>query len=272
MDSTDPASIRPLVLATDMDGTLIPTDDDSKSALPKLKQFLDTQHLRLVFVTGRHFASAHAAIAEFDLPIPECIICDVGTGVYRRKGSEFVVDPSYTARLSEVTGGQLASELAERLDTLGQQESAWQMKRQESTKQTPQKLSYYCAAEHAEQVAEAIESELKSNSRPFSVVHSVDPFTGDGLIDVLPKGVAKGFALQWWIASEQLTLDQVVYAGDSGNDTAAFCTGVKSIIVGNAADSLVQQIRQLHPRPQQIHHASHSSTAGVLTGLHHFTA
>ncbi len=60
----------PLVLATDLDGTLIPlaNDEQNQRDLRQLKAELSDRDLSLVFVTGRHFESVQQAIAEYHLP------------------------------------------------------------------------------------------------------------------------------------------------------------------------------------------------------------
>ena len=73
------------VLATDLDGTLIPLDDCSQnqSDLKCLTEKIRELGFLLVFVTGRHISSVQKAITEFSLPLPDWIICDVGTSIFR---------------------------------------------------------------------------------------------------------------------------------------------------------------------------------------------
>jgi hydroxymethylpyrimidine pyrophosphatase-like HAD family hydrolase len=269
------------VIATDLDGTLIPTDAEARGQMAALGETLRSQQLRLIFVTGRHYSSAIAATAEFGLPLPECIICDVGTSIYTRRdttstgcevdGKAFEIVPQYHLALCEITGGRRPNDAGPGLAALSSKHPAWRMRPQEPEKQAAYKQSYYCDQSALSIAAASIRGYLDKKQLPFSVVHSVDPFTSDGLIDILPSGVAKGFALKWWVHAEQLELENVIYSGDSGNDTAAFCTGVNSTIVGNASPELVAEVRKLHPRPTNVYHSPLPSTAAVLDGIRHFT-
>ena len=65
----------------------------------------------------------------------------------------------------------------------------------------------------------------------------------------------------------------VIFAGDSGNDLAAFNAGYKTIFVGNAADSIVdkvQEARRCAGWSDRLYHASRHATSGVLEGVQHF--
>jgi len=81
--STRGPSSSARVLATDLDGTLIPLNgsDSNVSDLATLAEQLRPNNVQLVFVTGRHFESVTAAINEDRLPKPDWIFCDVGTTI-----------------------------------------------------------------------------------------------------------------------------------------------------------------------------------------------
>jgi hypothetical protein len=82
--------ISPRLVATDLDGTLNPLDDDKDNlvALTQLRRLLDASNVTLVFVTGRHIESVEEVIRQFDLPRPDWIICDVGTTLCRYSGPD----------------------------------------------------------------------------------------------------------------------------------------------------------------------------------------
>lgn len=110
-------------------------------------------------------------------------------------------------------------------------------------------------------------------SAPYSLIHSIDPFNGDGLIDLLPRGVSKAFALSWWSRHVGISHEAVVYAGDSGNDLAAFTAGYRTIVVGNAARSLCKQVRDSHEQAgwrDLLFVAQAHATSGVLAGCKMF--
>jgi len=108
---------------------------------------------------------------------------------------------------------------------------------------------------------------------PWSLISSIDPFTGDGLIDVLPKGVSKASAIEWWASQQGLSQDEIVFAGDSGNDAAALSAGYLVVTVGNARESVVNETCQAHIASgwtDRHHHSERPATSGVLDGLTQF--
>lgn len=257
------------VLATDLDGTLIPLDNDPQNAndLTRLQQALESQQITLCFVTGRHLESVQEAIATKALPSPDWIICDVGTTILRRDQQQFEPVSEYCECLAKIVGEMTVARLQTYLTRIEG------LRLQEQEKQGPYKFSFYCAADQLSKFVEELEARLRSHSAPYSIIHSVDPFNGDGLIDLLPQGVSKAYALDWWCKFLGLPHEQVVFAGDSGNDLAAFVSGFKSIVVGNTPETVAEQVRQHHAQQgwtDRMYRATASATSGVLEGCRWF--
>ena len=147
------------------------------------------------------------------------------------------------------------------------------LREQEPEKQGRLKLSYYAIADELHELQAMIGKLLDEWFAPYSLIHSIDPFNGDGLIDVLPRGVSKVFVLSWWSRHVGISHEAVVYAGDSGNDLAAFTAGYRTIVVGNAARSLCKQVRDSHQQAgwhSRLFVAQAHATRGVLAGCRMF--
>jgi len=258
------------VLATDLDGTFIPLDGDiqNQSDLQILASQFALHDISLIFVTGRHFASVAQAIKDFQLPQPEWIICDVGTSIFQRQDSgEFIPVAAYQAYQDQIIAEMPIAALRKRLQTTAG------LRLQEEEKQGRFKLSFYTAAAHLEELVERVQAELDQTGAPYSIIHSVDPFNGDGLIDLLPATVSKAHALEWWHEAYDLNPKDIVFAGDSGNDLAALTAGYRTILVGNAARALAQQVFNLHRESGWKNHlylARGKATTGVLEGCRWF--
>ena len=114
---------------------------------------------------------------------------------------------------------------------------------------------------------------LDESNAPYSLIQSVDPFTGDGLIDCLPKGVSKAYALAWWSQYMDLDTGEIIFAGDSGNDLAAMIAGYRVIVVGNADRSLAHagatSARTCWVEQPTVF-ARKKATSGVLEGCRWF--
>ena len=108
-------------LATDLDGTLIPLEGviGNRDDLQRLKTLLVEREICIIFVTGRHIESVQAAIDEFDLPVPEFIIADVGSSIYRRSNTNATREiqweylPEYQSLLDAKLNDQQRAEMQE---------------------------------------------------------------------------------------------------------------------------------------------------------------
>lgn len=257
------------VLATDLDGTLIPLANDSSNVrdLKTLAQQLSDNDVLLVFSTGRHLASVEQAIEEYSLPAPEWIICDVGTSIFRREQETYVAAEAYEQHLAERVANLPLCELAAKLGEIQG------LRLQEAEKQGRFKLSFYSDASELHELTRQLQLRLNDWSAPYSIVSSVDPFNGDGLIDILPESVSKAYALRWWGSHTGRSQDSVVFAGDSGNDTAALSDGFRAIVVGNASRSVARAVCEAHAQSgwtDRLYLARERGTSGVLEGCRWF--
>ena len=257
-------------LATDLDGTLIPLNNNPQQheALRHIESRLAAHKLSLLFVTGRHFASVQQAMAEYQLPQPDEIICDVGTTILSRSGNgcAFQIAEEYSQHLRTLVGDFPAAALIQQFA------NAASLRLQEPEKQGDYKVSFYTDAATLKSVADDVQQVLTNTAAPWSIISSVDPFNGDGLIDLLPAGVSKAYAINWWAQRRNFQPSQVVFAGDSGNDTAALTAGYLAIIVGNASPEVVEEVAAVHktaPWNNRFFHSQKHATSGVLNGLEH---
>lgn len=276
----------PQVLATDLDGTLIPLDGNEQNVqdLSLIGEHLSQNGMQMLFVTGRHLASIMAVMLEKSLPQPDWIIGDVGTSIYRREASietnqskasatspdtvsSYALDACYVDHLQELVGDFSVTRLADCLQSIGE------LRLQEPEKQTRFKLSYYVDHDRCSAATQQIEQRLFEMQAPYTVVASRDPFNGDGLIDLLPRQVTKAHGISWWAEQQSIDRQAILYAGDSGNDSAVFAAGYLSIIVANAAPEVLQAARAAHARAgwsDRIFAAPAPATSGVLAGLKHY--
>jgi len=258
------------ILATDLDGTLIPLEGNQQNRddLEALTAQLRLRHVTLIFVTGRHLDSVRAAIDEFRLPQPDWIICDVGTSLFRRCDPEtFEPVDAYRQHQDEIVRALPINALREQLKSIEG------LRLQEQEKQGRFKLSFYADAANLDSLVSQIQQDLDRSTAPYSIVHSVDPFNGDGLIDLLPATVSKAHALSWWVEYTGRNPEDIVFAGDSGNDLAALTAGYQAILVGNADRKLAQQVQAAHSHADwldRLYLAHAQATSGLLEGCRNF--
>ena len=72
------------LLCTDLDRTLIPngTAPESPGARVLFASLAARPEATIAYVTGRHRELIEAAIREYQLPVPDYAIADVGTTIY----------------------------------------------------------------------------------------------------------------------------------------------------------------------------------------------
>lgn len=258
------------ILACDLDGTLIPLEEnpDQIRDLQKLGQLLQEKNVPLIYVTGRHLESVEEARKHFQLPPPSNIICDVGSTICERtEGGRLEPMRAYQEYQKEIVADHPREWLVEKCERFDG------LRMQEDFKQGPFKLSYYADQRELPELEKRLREMLNDGDIAWNLICSVDPFNGDGLVDFLPKGVSKAHALQWWAEFEGIPEERIVFAGDSGNDFAAFVAGFRAILVQNTAPEIVEKVAEEHRRlgfEGRMYYAKLPASSGVLEGCRKF--
>lgn len=261
-------ALRPRVLATDLDGTLIPLPGNEANVkdLLEIARARSKGKLPLVFATGRHLESVEEAIVEFNLPQPDWIVCDVGSRIVDCRSGTRTDFVAYSEHLLELAGGLSRTEVESALSGIEG------LSLQVPEHQTDFKVSFECAAGQLDAILEQVEA--RTAGLPYSCMGSLDPFLNCGLIDVMPGRVNKAYALLWLATHADFKPDEVVYSGDSGNDLAALASGFRAIIVANASKGLVGKVAALQSErgisAERCFQARDEATSGVLEGCLHY--
>jgi len=258
------------LLASDMDGTVIPLDGRSarESEIVRFSDGLNEQPgLALAYVTGRDLQRALKGIEQWKLPEPDWLICDVGTSLYHPgdDDGEWVLDADYRSEMVTRFGGHTANDVATVLCDYPEQDAS---------RQTEFKRSYvFPVADEPEKQLPEIEDKLQVAGINAELVYSVDVYSGEAFLDVLPAGVAKDYAVHFLLKQLKLDMTHVVYAGDSGNDEHAFKSGINGIVVNNADPKLIAGLKEWaddDTKRSRLFFASQSFIAGVHEGCRYF--
>ena len=285
------------ILASDIDGTLLPLEDNEhhKRDLLSINELVDAEKVDLILVTGRDIGSTRQVVRESGLPWPRFMIVAMGTEIYwchkeRDSVPEEIVE--YGNHLRALAPDFSTSDLAYLLrDIEG-------LELRPAPKQGPFKLSYFARptpsnemalaeaggprdverslnemlAERVGQVTERLRQSGVSNAR---VVSSVNPVWQSAMIDVLPSMVSKAYAIDWWVENQNLSRESIIFCGDSGNDLDAFTAGYKTVVVANAERSVARKAFEFHESQtwrNRFRLSPKSATSGVLEGLRWFGA
>ena len=174
------------MLASDLDGTLIPPDQapERLRELQDLRRTVEAMDLALAYVTGRRLPSALKGIERFGLPLPEALACDVGTTLYWRRDGTYARDREYEDTLATTPGFVAAARVQAALANLEM------LRLQEPENQNAFKVSYFLDAAPSPELLDQIRTRLAEEGR-VRLVASHDPINGIGFLDLLPHAAGK---------------------------------------------------------------------------------
>lgn len=257
------------LFASDIDGTLLShsSPEREKSARAQFFRLFTPRPTRtmLCYVTGRSLALTKEVITNAELPEPDALICDVGTSLYLKQDGLWTPDSGYKKFLLQCWEGKTQAQARAFLSEFSF------LTLQEEEHQSEFKLSFYVDyhCDH-NRLVQQVGDLLSHNEMESSIIFSRDPSKKRGLLDILPKGAAKLSALQHYMARFCLLPENVVYAGDSGNDLSAFCSGVRVIVVANTEKSVKDEVALWATKQameKEIYFSKKESIQGVLEGL-----
>jgi HAD superfamily hydrolase (TIGR01484 family) len=266
-----------ILLCSDLDRTLIPNgiQEESAPARQVLRKIAAHPNVYLSYVSGRDKKLILDAIEAFDLPLPEYVIGDVGTTLYRIVNGNWHLSEDWRREISRDWKGL---DWEQRAKIVADIKEIWL---QEPEKQNQYKLSYYTQQNvDSKKLINDIQKRFTRHRIRVGIVWSVDEMDKVGLLDILPARANKLQAIQFLIRKEQFSQDRTVFAGDSGNDLDALTSGLQAILVNNAADAVrkaaietlseKQLTDRLYLPRGNFFGMNGNYAAGVLEGLAHF--
>ncbi|TVQ88470.1 MAG: HAD-IIB family hydrolase [Chromatiaceae bacterium] len=262
------------VLATDLDRTLLPNGrwPADAGAIDLFNELTVKHGVTVVYVTGRNLDLARAAISEYGVRPPDILIGDVGTSIRRYDQGDWTFDDGWVTHVQEASPRWDAQAIKAAVDDIpGLVEQG-----QEHLNQFKQ--SYF--VDHASQaeILQLVETRAKGRFDEV-IVYSYDSQSGDGLLDLLPASATKQTALEFVAEALGVEKQSVVFCGDSGNDVFPLTAGFAGVLVRNADEQLVAQVRRaMASQPGlRVYHAqggfmglSGYYTSGVMEGAHHY--
>jgi sucrose-6F-phosphate phosphohydrolase len=237
------------LVCSDLDGTLLGNPEAARRFKNAWQALSREQRPLLCYNSGRLVQDVLELLRADLLPRPDYIVGGVGTQMYdlRRGASISEFDARFRAGW-DLDGIErvLASQTG--------------ITRQPPEYLHPYKSSWYLPQASPETLG-ALRGQLAAAGFDVSLVYS----SGRDL-DVLPAATDKGQALAWLCGMLGLRAEQVLVAGDTGNDSSMFLLpGVRGIVVENAQPELREAVVHL-----PTFNASRAFADGVLEGLSHF--
>lgn len=226
-----------LLLCTDLDRTLLPNGPQSESpeARPRFAALAARPEVTLGYVTGRHRELVEQAIANYRLPVPDYVIADVGTTLFRVADGEWTIDDAWRGRLALDWTGHARDAVRRLLGEFAH------LRPQPADRQGEFKLSFFLPLyRDADALLADIERQLAASGLAARAIYSVDEPNGIGLVDVLPAAASKRHAIEFLAAELGFASDEILFAGDSGNDLDVLASPVPAVLVANANDAVRQ--------------------------------
>lgn len=266
-----------LLLCTDMDRTIIPNGHhpEHPKALLHFKELCKLPEIMLVYVTGRHLKLIEQAIADFDLPLPEYVISDVGTKIYRRVLDNWEEITLWQDKIAQDWPSNTSKKLQIALKDISS------LTLQEPTKQTNFKLSYYLPVTvDQEKILADIKHQLHKRVVVANLIVSIDEAKNLILLDILPPSATKLHAIQFLQHHLSDEVKNTIFAGDSGNDLPVLGSEIRSILVANSEPNFKQKVKDIAQKngyPARLYIAKENNSAiggnysaGVLQGVLYF--
>lgn len=266
-----------ILLCSDMDRTILPNgvQDESPKVRSVLRLLVERPEIHLAYVSGRDKRLIQKAIAEYDLPLPDYAVGDVGTTIYELTGNNWSPWDAWFEEIAKDWNG------LDREDLSGFLKGYDDLTLQEPEKQNRYKLSYY-ANENVDsrRLVDQIQQQLSGQGLRCRIIWSVDEQRSLGLVDVLPQRASKLHAIRYLMDQKGYLKSRVVFCGDSGNDLNVLTSDIQAVLVRNASDEVRREALESvvkNGRAETLYVAkgnfmgmNGNYTAGVLEGLAHF--
>jgi sucrose-6F-phosphate phosphohydrolase len=262
------------ILATDLDRTLLPNGswkaDDQ--AIELFNRLTREQDVLVVYVTGRNLALTENAIKEYGVRYPDVLCGDVGTSIRKYRDGEWTFDEGWITHVRHASPRWDAAAIK---DAVADVEG---MREQESEHLNPFKQSYYVEHARNDAVLKKVDERVKGKFDE-AIIYSFDSQDGKGLLDFLPASATKQTALEYVAEEFGAAKEDVVFCGDSGNDIYPLTAGFCGVLVRNADDQLVANVKHAMQKDPdlKVYFAKGDFrglqgyyTSGVIEGAYHY--
>jgi len=262
------------ILATDLDRTLLPNGrwqaDDN--AIGLFNTLTEQQGVLVVYVTGRNLALTENAIREYGVRFPDVLCGDVGTSIRKYTNGEWKFDEGWIAHVRSASPRWDAGAIRDAVAEVSG------IREQEAEHLNQFKQSYYVEHDKNAEILEKIDERVKGRFDEV-IIYSFDSQDGKGLLDFLPASATKQTALEYVAEEFDTRKEDVVFCGDSGNDIFPLTAGFRGVLVRNADEQLVENVKQAQAANPglQAYFAkgdfkglSGYYTSGVIEGAYHY--
>jgi sucrose-phosphate synthase len=235
------------LIITDIDHTLLGSDE----ALQKFNSLLLDVQDRIGFgvATGRTVESASEVLKANNVSAPIVILSSVGTEIYFNYHGKLSYSKGWDTHLSYKWNRKLIVDLLSKLGYLTMQEEETQRKF---------KISYFMNDDPAR--LDEIKNILIKNKIKAKII-----FSGGNLLDILPYLASKGKAVRYLALTWNIPFENILVAGDSGNDIDMLKGEMPGVVVGNYAPEM-ENIKGI----KRVYFAKGCYADGIIEGIGYY--
>ena len=234
------------LVVCDVDDTLL---GDAQS-LQQLLDLIQSTEGKVGFgvATGRNIDSTLKVLKEWNVPVPDLLITDVGGDIYY--GHQMVEDTDWKRHINYLWKPAAIRKLVKKFPGL---------KLQPDTEQRKFKISYFVNPDKVPPMRE-ISAYLRQNDVHVKLIYSHQAY-----LDIMPVRASKGLAVRYIGIKWGISPDRILVAGESGNDEEMLKGNTLGVVVGNYS----KELAKLKGR-DLIYFAEKPYAAGVQEGMEYY--
>ncbi len=235
------------LIVSDIDHTLLGDDDALKEFIEILKT--TKSYAGFAVATGRSVDSASEVLKENNVPEPDIIISSVGAEIYYNHNGKLIYSKGWAAHIRNQWNREKIKELLSKFDFI---------EYQEEENQREFKISYY--TNDNPKNLEKINETLRKNKEKANIIFSHGQY-----LDILPYRASKGKAIRYLSYRWNIPYENILVAGDSGNDSEMLKGDLLGVVVANYSSELEQLKGQ-----RRIYFSGREYAGGIVDGIKHY--
>lgn len=235
------------LIVSDIDYTLV-GDDRSLNEFDGIIKSLHP-HFGFAVATGRVIDSAMEILKKKNIVMPDILITSVGSEIYYYHNGELTYSKGWDAHISHQWQRDKIVQLLSQFDFL---------KYQELQNQRKFKISYYTF--NNKKNINKVSDLLIKNKIKCNLIFSHGQY-----LDILPYRASKGRAIRYLAYRWNIPFENILVAGDSGNDTEMLKGDLLGVVVGNYSPEL-----EALKGANRVYFSPKEYAAGIIDGLKHY--
>jgi sucrose-phosphate synthase len=234
------------LIIADIDNTLTGNDEAMHEFFRLINEAED--NIGFGIATGRRYEEVMELMETMNIPHPEVLITSVGTEIYY--GKNYTLDTSWRKHINFRWEPTKIHQVLDAIDGL-----YLQSENEQSTFKVSYKIDFSIAPK-----LPAIKRLLREHGVRAKCIVSLNMF-----LDIIPSRAGSGISIRHMAYKWGFPLENILVAGDSGNDEEMLAGNTLGVVVGNYSREL-EKLRK-YPR---VYFAENQNAAGIIEGIEYY--